>query len=210
MRILALADRIVRRLESPRARDIFGAVDLVLAAGDLPYPYLSYLSDVFGSTCLFVAGNHDDPLIYDSEGAPIQGPVGWVYAHERLVEVDDFQVIGFSGSIAYNPGKPYHYSQTDMWFRVLQAAPHLWLRERQRRRRLDCLLTHAPSAGIGDGPDYAHQGFRAFRWLVDRFRPRYHVHGHVHLYGNATTAWQTYNATQVVNAYGCQIIDTDP
>ncbi len=97
-----------------------------------------------------------------------------------------------------------------MWLRVLQAAPHLWLRERQRRRRLDCLLTHSPSAGIGDGPDYAHQGFSAFRWLVDRFRPRYHVHGHVHLYGNTTTAWQTYNATQVVNAYGCQIIDTDP
>jgi Icc-related predicted phosphoesterase len=207
VRILAVADRVVRRLESPRAKQHFGAFDLILGVGDLPYHYLSFIADIFGTTCLFVAGNHDDELVYDAHGYPTKGPVGWTYAHERAVDVDGFLVVGFSGSIAYNPGKPHQYSQTDMWLSVLHLAPRLWLTERRRGRPLDCLLTHSPSAGIGDGPDYAHQGFQAFRWLVDRFRPRYHVHGHVHLYGNADTAWQTYASTQVVNAYGYQIFD---
>lgn len=207
MRILAVADRVVRRLESSRAKEHFGSFDLILGAGDLPYAYLSYLVDVFGATALFVAGNHDLRLTYDQDGFPIQAPQGWTYAAERRIEVEGFLIVGFSGSIAYNPGKPYHYSQSDMWLQALRQAPSLWLAELRRGRRLDCLLTHSPSAGIGDGPDYAHQGFRALRWLVDRFRPRYHIHGHVHLYGSGPPR-RTHGMTEVINAYGYQIIDT--
>ena len=90
----------------------------------------------------------------------------------------------------------------------LLVAPRLWLAERRRGRALDCLLTHSPAAGLGDGPDFAHQGFRAYRWLIDRYRPRYHIHGHVHLYGAAMPAVRTYHATTLINAYGLHIIDT--
>jgi hypothetical protein len=41
---------------------------------------------------------------------------------------------------------------------------------------LDVLITHAPPEGIHDGSG-AHAGFRAFRWLIDRFPPRYLIHG---------------------------------
>lgn len=208
MRILAVADRIAKRLEGPHARDNFGPFDLILAAGDLPYSYLSYLVDVYNTTSLFVAGNHDLPLSYDEYGSPLIGPKGWAYMDRRLVEIEGFLVAGFSGSINYNPSKPYHYSQTQMWARSLLVAPRLWLAERRRGRALDCLLTHSPAAGLGDGPDFAHQGFRAYRWLIDRYRPRYHIHGHVHLYGAAMPAVRTYHATTLINAYGLHIIDT--
>lgn len=208
MRILAVADRIAKRLEGPHARENFGPVDLILGAGDLPYGYLSYLVDVYDTTCLFVAGNHDLPLSYDEYGSPLVGPTGWTYVDRRLVEVEGFLVAGFSGSIDYNPGKPYHYSQRTMWAHALTIAPRLWLAERRRGRVLDCLLTHSPAAGLGDGPDFAHQGFEAFHWLIDRFRPRYHVHGHVHLYGAGMPAVRTFHTTTLINAYGLQIIDT--
>lgn len=208
MRVLTLADRVVRRLESPRARENFGAFDLILGAGDLPYSYLSYIADVFSTTCLFVAGNHDERLVYDAQGFAVKAPVGWAYAGERVIEDGDVLVAGFSGSIAYNPGKPFHYSQTDMWLHVLRVAPRLWLAQRRRRRPLDFLLTHSPAAGLSDGPDYAHQGFQALRWLIDRFEPRYHIHGHVHLYGSAPPQ-QQYRSTTIVNAYGFQIFDVD-
>lgn len=209
MRILAVADRLSKRLEGPSAPTNYGAFDLILSAGDLPYSYLSYLVDMFGTTSLFVAGNHDQALSYDEFGAPVVGPAGWTYVGERVVDVKGFLVAGFSGSINYNPGKPFHYSQREVWMQVLAVAPRLWLAERRRRRPLDCLLTHSPAEGLGDGPDFAHQGFRAYHWLINQFRPRYHIHGHVHLYGAGMPAVRVHGPTTLINAYGFQIIDTD-
>lgn len=208
MRVLAVSDRVVKRLESPQAQQHFGSFDLILGAGDLPYAYLAYLADAFSATCLFVAGNHDAALTYDQHGDFMSGPRGWQYLSGRAAEIQGFLVAGLSGSINYNPGKPFHYSQSDMWLMALRIAPALTLAEMRRQRTLDCLLTHSPAEGIGDREDFAHQGFRAMRWLLDRFRPRYHVHGHIHLYGNEP-ARQVYRTTQVINAYGFQIIDTE-
>ena len=49
-------------------------------------------------------------------------------------------------------------------------------------RYLDILITHAPPLGIHDKTDRCHQGFRAFVTFMERFRPRYLIHGHVHVY----------------------------
>ena len=73
---------------------------------------------------------------------------------------------------------------------------------------LDILVTHASPWGIHDQPDPAHQGFRAFLPLMERFRPRYLLHGHIHLYRGETQRTQ-YHDTTVINAYGFQFIDID-
>ncbi len=58
-------------------------------------------------------------------------------------------------------------------------------------------------AELNDGEDLPHRGFQAFRDLLDKYKPKYFLHGHVHL----TYNWQqqrecTYNdATTVINAY---------
>lgn len=208
MRVLAVADRVDRRLEAPDAHERTGVVDLLLGAGDLPYSYLTFLADKFSCNCVFVAGNHDRPLTWDEFGEPVSAPRGWVYGANRVVEIGGVLVAGLSGSIAYNPGKPFQYSQNRMWEQALRLAVRIAWATRQRRR-LDFLLTHSPAAGLNDGPDYAHQGFVALRWLLDRFEPRYFVHGHMHRYNPRLPTRSAYGKTEVINAFDFQIIDAD-
>ena len=92
---------------------------------------------------------------------------------------------------------------------------HRFLFERDRRRclvsrgmlrtllgrYLDVLLTHAPPRGIHDEPDLCHTGFEAFNWLVRRFQPAYHLHGHIHLYDRRAETVTRFGATEVMNVY---------
>jgi Icc-related predicted phosphoesterase len=76
-------------------------------------------------------------------------------------------------------------------------------------RYLDILITHAPPYGIHDQEDRCHQGFRAFRAFMDRFRPRYLIHGHVHVYGANETTESVYRQTKVINTYGYRVLEID-
>jgi uncharacterized protein len=115
---------------------------------------------------------------------------------------------GFEGSLRYRPG-PYQYSQTQMWWFVWKMIPGL-LRNRVRYGRyLDILVTHAPSQGIHDDVDLPHQGIEAFRWLVTTFRPRYHFHGHIHIYQQYTVSETAVGPTQVLNTYGYRTLNLD-
>ena len=59
---------------------------------------------------------------------------------------------------------------------------------------------HAPPKGIGDLDDPAHQGFEAFLELMEKYHPKYLLHGHVHLrYGTDQTRVRQYGDTQVIN-----------
>ena len=40
-----------------------------------------------------------------------------------------------------------------------------------------------------------------FRWFLRTFRPRYHLHGHVHVYDNRTVTRTRFCDTEVLNAY---------
>jgi Icc-related predicted phosphoesterase len=84
------------------------------------------------------------------------------------------------------------------------------MRKRIRRQRLrlrraggvDIVLTHAAPQGLGDDDDYAHRGFEAFIPLIDRERPSYLVHGHVHMnYGSDIPRVEKRGPTSIVNAY---------
>jgi Icc-related predicted phosphoesterase len=35
--------------------------------------------------------------------------------------------------------------------------------------------------GIGDGKDLCHQGFKSFNDLLDKYQPKFMLHGHMHL-----------------------------
>ena len=66
----------------------------------------------------------------------------------------------------------------------------------------DILLTHAPGKGMGDGSDLPHQGFEAFPALIEKYDPKYMVHGHVHMnYSYNQPRQSTRGNTQVINAF---------
>ena len=78
---------------------------------------------------------------------------------------------------------------------------------------VDIVLTHAPAQGLGDEDSLAHKGFEALRELLDRYRPQYLVHGHVHLrYTQGAPRTITYENTTIINAcerYAFEIPDRE-
>ena len=72
----------------------------------------------------------------------------------------------------------------------------------RRAGGVDIVVAHAPVRGVGDGDDYAHMGFEAFLPLLDRYKPRYLIHGHVHMeYGRDIARVLRRGDTTIINAY---------
>ena len=96
------------------------------------------------------------------------------------------------------------YTEKEMARRVRR----LW-RKLRRHRGFDILLTHAPARGQGDMEDIPHRGFETFLALMDRYKPRYLVYGHVHQeYGPMKFVRERqYGETTLVNAYKRYIIE---
>jgi Icc-related predicted phosphoesterase len=108
----------------------------------------------------------------------------------------------------YNGG-PNQYSDTGMFFKILQIMPALLINRLFLGRYIDILITHAPPRSIHDKPDRAHTGFKALRWFMRIFKPRYLIHGHVHLWNRAEERRSRYYNTEVVNAYDHCIIEME-
>ncbi len=206
MRILALSDVADERAYAS-VRSSVGRVDLILGCGDLPYDYLDYVATELGVPLFAVHGNHDTPP-ETLEDPTIGTWWGGINIHGRVIGVDGLLVAGLGGSRRYNDG-PYQLSETEMWFAILRMVPALIVNRLLRRRSVDVLVTHSPPRGIHDLPDHAHWGFAAFRWFLRIFRPRYHLHGHSHVYDRRTVMRTRFHDTLVVNAYGAHRIELD-
>src|ERR687894_528833 len=109
VRVLAVADEVSDALWGPRAAALHP--DLVLAAGDLPWDYLEFLSSALDRPVVFVPGNHD-PAVVDA--------------------------------------------------RQHRSGQFL-------RAGMPC--------------DRPHEGVEALHGVLERLAPRWHLHGHVHPYG---------------------------
>jgi DNA repair exonuclease SbcCD nuclease subunit len=205
VKILAVSDRVVESMYGPQIRERFGDVDMVLSCGDVPYYYLEYIVSMLDVPCLFVHGNHDRPE-YASDGRTITEPSGWVNLDGRVVSVGGVLLGGLEGSIRYKPRAPYQYTENEMVVKAWRLVPAFLMNRVRYGRSLDVLVTHAPPLGIHDGADWPHRGFKVFLRLMARFRPRYLLHGHRHIYG--TDTWRTrYLGTEVINVYPYRVIE---
>lgn len=74
-------------------------------------------------------------------------------------------------------------------------------------RYVDILLTHASPQGIHDKDDICHRGFPSFLWFMKKFRPRYLIHGHIHLYDLNDVRVSQFEDTTVINAYSHYLIE---
>lgn len=203
IKVLSISDRISELVYSPAIRERFADVDLVLSCGDLPYYYVEFVVSALMKPVFFVRGNHAN-LMEESDTGQRSAPAGAMDLHRQALAYNGILLAGVEGSVRYKPG-PFQYSQAQMWQYVLLMAPRLLYFKRRYGRALDIFVTHAPSWGIGDKSDWPHQGIRAFRWLVEVFKPAYHFHGHIHLYGANPQATIDYGATRVLNSYGYRV-----
>jgi hypothetical protein len=199
-KILSLSDKQVDFIYSSQVKSRFGDVDLILGCGDLPYFYLEYAVSMLNVPLYYVRGNHSN-LVEHTIVGPKTHPHGGIDLHRKVVLEKDLIMAGVEGSLRYRQG-PFQYSQSEMWLHVLRIVPRLIRNQAKYGRYLDIFISHAPPWGIHDQPDLPHQGIKAFRWLLETFRPRYHFHGHIHVYRNDTQTVTNYQSTTVVNTYG--------
>lgn len=207
MRILAVADKVVDLLYSPSLVEKYGYVDMVVSCGDLPYYYLEYIVTMLCVPLLYVHGNHDPPVEYTSSGLQLTGPGGGINVHGRLVKEKGLSVVGLEGSIRYKPHGMYQYTDGQMWRRALKLAPALLYNHLVTGRPVDILLAHSPPFGIHNGHDRTHIGFKSFLWLMERFKPRYLLHGHRHVYNPLETIETQYRETTVINVYPYKVLE---
>jgi Icc-related predicted phosphoesterase len=199
VKVLSLSDQVLEFIYNPSVTQRFGDVDLVLGCGDLPYYYLEYLTDQLGKPVYYVRGNHASEVEYSEAGERTE-PWGAVDLHGNVVNFKGLLMAGFEGCLRYRPG-PFMYTQTQMWWLVFGIVPRLILNFLRYGRALDVLVTHAPPFAVQDGKDLAHKGFKAFNWLLKVFRPRYHFHGHIHVYGKETPITTRFHDTLVLNSF---------
>ena len=170
-------------------------IDLILSAGDLKAEYLSFLVTMANRPLLYVPGNHDG-------GYAQRPPEGCQCVDGKLVTVGGLRILGLGGSALYNGG-PHQYTEKQMRRRIHRLRLKLAL-----AGGVDIVLTHAPVQGFGDEDNMTHRGFEAFLPLLDKYRPRYLVHGHIHQrYGVNRPRCYQYNETTIVNATGRYILE---
>jgi Icc-related predicted phosphoesterase len=209
MKILSVSDVVVDLVQSPSIAQRFSDVDLVLSCGDLPFEYMEYIVTMLGRPLYFVYGNHAQHVRLDADGMwRRREPQGCINVHRRIIYDKGLLIGGLEGSMRYREGE-HQYTQGEMLALARLMAPRLWLNRLRYGRAIDILITHAPPYGIHDGDDLCHQGFRAFLSFMDRYKPRYLIHGHTHLYRQDAQRVTRYNETIVLNTYGYQVIEID-
>ena len=115
-------------------------------------------------------------------------------------------IAGISGSIKYNNGVN-QYSDREMKIKLLRMWPKLLANKWHYGRYLDILLTHAAPRHIHDLEDPCHKGFESFNWFINKFKPTWMVHGHIHIYDSRTPRLTVVGKTNIVNAFGYYIIE---
>ena len=131
-------------------------------------------------------------------------PEGCDCIEDQIIVYNGLRILGLGGCRRYHPG-PHQYSEKEMRRRIRKLWFQLW-----RHKGVDIVVTHAPPFGVGDSDDPAHRGFEALLELIDKYHPKYLLHGHTHLsYGTDQTRERDYHGTKVINVCQKYVLETD-
>ena len=189
MKILALADEESAYLWDYFEKSKLEGIDLIISCGDLNPKYLSFLATFTNAPVIYVHGNHDKKY----KNIP---PEGCICIEDEIYVYKGVRILGLGGSMKYNSDE-CQYTEREMRKRVRKLRWKLF-----RSKGFDILVTHAPAYGLNDGEDLPHRGFQVFNTLIEKYNPKYFLHGHVHMrYGRKHVRFDTCGDTQVINAF---------
>ena len=195
MKILFLADEESKVYWEFFKKEDFEGIDLIISCGDLNPSYLSFLTTMVGVPLLYVHGNHDDKY----KDRP---PEGCISIEDKVYVYEGVRIVGLGGSNRYKPGTN-QYTERQMARRARRLKWKI-----RRRKGFDILVTHSPARGLHDGEDRCHIGFDTFNKMIELYKPKYFVHGHVHMsYGRQFKRLDHVGDTTVINAYEKYIIE---
>ena len=123
------------------------------------------------------------PLLYvhgnHDDKYNVKPPEGCICIEDEIYEYEGVRFLGLGGSNRYKPGEN-QYTQKEMTKRVKK----LWWKLKRNK------------------------GFDVFNRLIEQYRPKYFVHGHVHMsYGRQFVRLDKVGETTVINAYEKYIVE---
>ena len=208
MRALVICDEVEPILYSPAVCERVGDVDLIISCGDLPFYYIEYIVSMVNRPSYYVYGNHGKEVEYQGlDWTQKTSPMGAENLHRRTVNENGLLLAGLEGSIRYNYSSRFQYTDTEMWMNIWRLFPQLLVNRARYGRWLDVLVAHSPPRGIHDQEDRAHQGFKSFLPFMRWFKPRFLLHGHIHLYRRDVVTQTRYFNTEVINIIPFKILD---
>ena len=196
MKIMAISDQESKLLWDYFDKSYLEGIDLIISCGDLKPQYLSFLATFTTSPVIYVHGNHDDRY----EQTP---PDGCICIEDKIFVHNGVRILGLGGSMRYKPGE-HQYTERQMRRRVRK----LWLKLKYHKG-FDILVTHSPAFQFNDEEYLPHRGFEVFRTLMEKYKPAYFLHGHVHLNYGRFPRVSTYDETTVINTFEKYIFEIE-
>lgn len=195
MKILVLADEESRSLYEHYDPEKLKGIGLIIACGDLRRNYLDFFASMTNAPVIFVLGNHDG--WYNPEDSS-----GCICIEDDIFVYHGIRILGLGGSMRYHPGAQNQYTEREMRRRIRRLRWKLF-----RSGGFDILVAHSPARHVNDLEDRPHQGFECFCSLMDKYRPKFFIHGHVHAAYGGFRRLSHYGDTVVVNAYEHYVIE---
>jgi Icc-related predicted phosphoesterase len=223
VKILCISDYLDPLVYSTSIKERFGDVDFALSAGDLPMDYLEFIVSSLDRPLYHVFGNHNlEEYDFFRHGAKendidykhtrSHAGLGTTFIGGKMIRESGggsvVLVAGLGGSLRYNKGRN-QWTEAEMRRRIIRLLPRLIYNYIRYGRALDILLTPAPPLGIHDRNDPCHTGFKCFLTFMKVFKPKYLLHGHIHLYDASEVRRTKYRNTDVINVYGHYILNCD-
>lgn len=217
MNILAISD--VHAKENQGLYDYLknNNIDLIIVSGDITNfgppefaeDFLNKISD-FGAIVVAIPGNCDTKEVFEKINKS-----NAICAHNDIIEYENLSIYGFGGSNPTPFDTPFEFDDNVLYdhlkklFNSQKALKIEKKEEKESNGRIDILLTHAPPYDtetdiIENG---AHVGSKAVRKIIEEYKPRINLCGHVHesvafdMIGNTIIA----NPGMLENGQGCLI-----
>ena len=173
----------------------FEDIGLLLSCGDLDMGYIDLFVCCLGVPFYYVFGNHDfERKEKFPEGCNLD---------EKIVECKGLKIAGLEGCMWYG-GEHFQYTENQMVMKIKKLEMKMFFKG---IRKPDILITHAPPLGIHDGKDQCHQGYKCFLDFMNRYEPRFLIHGHCHKrYNRVAERITKYKNTTVVNCSTYEVI----
>jgi len=173
-------------------------------AGLIAWSGVIFLADwITGANYMYIGQNSDMEVPF------MRNYFGSTCIENRVVRHGPLLVAGLGGARRYNKGD-HQFTECHMRRRIWRLIPRLLWNKLVHGRYLDILLAHAAPFGLNDRPDPTHRGFQVFISFMDRFKPRYLLHGHIHLYDLNAERTVRYRETEIINVYDHFTLEFDP
>jgi ser/thr protein phosphatase family protein len=189
-KFLCVSDiEILADMEEEFLKQRFKDVDFIMSAGDVSNNYLDYLVSVLNKDLICVNGNHTYNKDY---------PLGFAKViNGKFIKYKGLRILGLDGSKVYS-FQEHQYSESQMKMKILKNIFFL-------RKGVDIVLSHASPEGIHDRDDGVHNGFKVFHKVIQHFKPKLWIHGHIHLSNFMNYQDTLVGKTMVSNTFGYRI-----